>query len=61
VRFQQTIDLARRLDAKGIAYEELVLPNEIHDFLRHASWLRADEATASFLSRKLGAAGASKE
>ena len=56
VPFQQTIDLARRLDARNITYEELVLPNEIHGFLRHASWLKADQATAAFLSRTLGAA-----
>jgi dipeptidyl aminopeptidase/acylaminoacyl peptidase len=55
VPFQQTIDLARRLDAKGLPYEELVIPNEIHGFLRHASWLRADEATVDFLTRQLGA------
>ena len=53
VQFQQTVDLARRLDARHIPYEELVLPNEIHGFLRHASWLTADKATAEFLSRKL--------
>ena len=53
VRFNQTIDLARRLDAAGVAYEELVLPNEIHGFLRHASWLKADAATIDFLTRKL--------
>jgi hypothetical protein len=28
--------------------------DEIHGFLRHASWLRVDEATASFLARTLG-------
>ena len=56
VPFQQTIDLARRLDARNVTYEELVLPNEIHGFLRHASWLKADQATADFLSRTLGAA-----
>ena len=53
VRFNQTIDLARRLDAAGVAYEELVLPNEIHGFLRHASWLTADAATIDFLTRVL--------
>ena len=57
VSFEQTIDLARRLDARGLAYEELVIPNEIHGFLRHASWMRADEATARFLARSLGVAG----
>jgi len=56
VRFQQTVDLARRLEAHNVPFEELVLPNEIHGFLRHASWIRADEATAKFLARTLGVA-----
>jgi hypothetical protein len=30
-----------------------VIPNEIHGFLRHASWLLADEATASFFTKSL--------
>ena len=54
VPFQQTVDLARRLQAHRIPYEELVIPNEIHGFLRHTSWLRADEATAEFLARSFG-------
>jgi dipeptidyl aminopeptidase/acylaminoacyl peptidase len=53
VPFQQTVDLARRLEARDLPYEELVLPNEIHGFLRHESWLRVDEATAEFLARVL--------
>ena len=55
VQFQQTVDLARRLDARHIPYEELVLPDEIHGFLRHASWLLADKATVEFLTRQLKA------
>jgi dipeptidyl aminopeptidase/acylaminoacyl peptidase len=54
VQFQQTIDLARRLEARNLPFEEMVIPNEIHGFLRHASWLKADEATANFLARTLG-------
>jgi len=57
VPFQQTVDLARRLEERNLRFEELVLPNEIHGFLRHASWLRADEATANFFSRTLGVSG----
>jgi len=57
VHFAESIDLARRLEAKGVEFEELVIPNDIHGFLRHDSWLRADAATAAFLARKLGAAG----
>jgi dipeptidyl aminopeptidase/acylaminoacyl peptidase len=53
VDFQQTVDLARRLEARGAPYEELVLPDEIHGFLRHASWLKADTAAAAFLEREL--------
>jgi len=60
VEFQQTIDLARRLEQHHLPFEELVLPNEIHGFLRHASWLAADTATAEFLARKLGVHTAAK-
>ncbi|MGB6604936.1 MAG: prolyl oligopeptidase family serine peptidase [Steroidobacteraceae bacterium] len=56
VSFQQTVDLARRLEARHVPYEELVLPNEIHGFLRHSSWLRADTATADFFARTFGVA-----
>jgi dipeptidyl aminopeptidase/acylaminoacyl peptidase len=54
VQFQQTVDLARRLQARHLPYEEIVIPNEIHGFLRHASWLIADQATANFFERTLG-------
>ena len=53
VYFQQTIDLARRLEDQHVPYEEIVLPDEIHGFLRHASWLKADRATVDYLARKL--------
>ncbi len=55
VRFDQTVDLSRRLDAQGVRFEELVIPNEIHGFLRYASWLAADRAAVAFLTRELGA------
>lgn len=53
VRFDQTVDLARRLAAQGTRYEELVLPNEIHGFLRHQSWTKADAASVRFLAKEL--------
>ncbi len=53
VRFHQTVDLARRLKAQGVRFEELVIPDEIHDFLRHASWLKVDRATADWLKQEL--------
>jgi dipeptidyl aminopeptidase/acylaminoacyl peptidase len=54
VPFQQTVDLARRLEARDLPFEELIIPNEIHGFLRHDSWLRVDAAIARFLMLKLG-------
>jgi dipeptidyl aminopeptidase/acylaminoacyl peptidase len=53
VHFRQMVELANRLDRQGVAYEELVFPNEIHDFLRHDTLLKADAATADFLERQL--------
>jgi len=55
VPFQQTVDLARRLGDQHVAFEEMVIPNEIHGFLRHQSWFTADTATVRFLEEKLGA------
>jgi len=33
--------------------EELVFPDEVHDFLLWRHWLAAYQATVSFLERKL--------
>ena len=55
VDFSETVRLAEALRAHGVDYEELILPDEIHDFLRHESWLKAYKATADFLDVRLGA------
>jgi len=52
VTFQQTVDLARRLEKRHVPFKELVIPNEIHGFLRYANWLRVDKATVAFLSKE---------
>ncbi|MEI6418943.1 MAG: prolyl oligopeptidase family serine peptidase, partial [Sphingomonadales bacterium] len=53
VRINQTIALAAELRARGVPFEELIIPNEIHDFLRHAGWAKVNAATAEFLERQL--------
>ena len=53
VEFGETIDLARRLDAVGVHVEEIVIPDDIHDFLLHRNWVRTGEATAAFFERHL--------
>jgi len=53
VNFSQTIDLARRLEERHLPFEQFVIPNEIHGFLRWQSWLAADSATEDFFARML--------
>jgi dipeptidyl aminopeptidase/acylaminoacyl peptidase len=53
VQFVQTVDLVSRLEKAGVPYEELVLPDEVHSFLRYESWRKANRATVSFLDKHL--------
>jgi dipeptidyl aminopeptidase/acylaminoacyl peptidase len=53
VRFAETVDLARRLGRAGVQFEELIVPDDTHHFLRHANWVRVNQATADFMDRKL--------
>jgi dipeptidyl aminopeptidase/acylaminoacyl peptidase len=60
VRFSSTVDLARRLTAAGVPFEEIVIPDDTHHMMRHANWLLVDRATAEFFMKKLGGAGAAR-
>ncbi len=51
VRVAETVELVQRLKARGVKYEEIVIPDEIHDFLLYRTWLRVDKATAEFFER----------
>jgi len=53
VAFSESVRLAEALRDHGVEYQELVLPDEIHGFLRQASWLRVYGAAADFLDAKL--------
>ena len=53
VPFGQSVDLAQALRQKGVEFEELIFPDEIHDFLIHAHWIAAYRAAEDFLERKL--------
>jgi len=53
VRFSQTVDLARRLAAQGVDYEELVIVDDTHHWMRHANQRRVNGATADYFDRKL--------
>ena len=53
VPFTQTIDLVQRLRANHVPFEQIVLPDEIHGFLRWQSWVRTYTATGEFFDRTL--------
>jgi dipeptidyl aminopeptidase/acylaminoacyl peptidase len=53
VLFQQTTDLAEKLRDKNVPVEVLVLPDEIHGFLRYDSWKRVFENAKDFFDRNL--------
>lgn len=54
VRFNQTTDLARRLEKAGVSYEELIIPDDTHHFMRHANSVRVDAAVVAFFDRVFG-------
>jgi len=53
VEFSQTVDLLQRLRAQKVHVEELIYPDEIHDFLMWKSWIKAYRATEEFFGREL--------
>ncbi len=53
VPFGQTVDLAQRLREQHVVFEELIFPDEIHDFLMWKDWIKAYTATADFFDRNL--------
>ena len=53
VQFHQTVDLKRRLMEKQVAVEELVIPDDIHDFLLWRTWRTVAAAAGDFLERRL--------
>ena len=53
VQFNQTVRLAFTLKRQKVDVEELIFPDEVHDFLLYRSWRDAYAAAAAFFKRKL--------
>jgi dipeptidyl aminopeptidase/acylaminoacyl peptidase len=53
VPFSETVRLVEALRKQQIAFEELIFPNEIHDFLLWRDWVKAYGTSADFFERKL--------
>jgi dipeptidyl aminopeptidase/acylaminoacyl peptidase len=59
VPFTETITLAYELRKRGVPVEELVFPDEVHDFLLWRNWVSAYRAASDFFARRM-ASGAER-
>jgi dipeptidyl aminopeptidase/acylaminoacyl peptidase len=53
VSFQETTDLAEKLREKKVPVEVMILPDEVHGFLRYDSWFQVFKNAKDFFDRKL--------
>ena len=53
VPFSEMVRLVEALRKQGVEFQQLVFPDEIHDFLTHRRWLEAYHAAADFFDRHL--------
>lgn len=53
VEFAQTVNLVRLLRKNGVYFEEMIMPDEIHDLLLHKDWVRAYHASVEFFDKQL--------
>jgi dipeptidyl aminopeptidase/acylaminoacyl peptidase len=53
VAFSQTVQNVEALRKQGVPFEQIVFPDEVHEFLLHADWLTAYHAADEFLARYL--------
>lgn len=50
---QQSTELIQDLRAHNVPHESILLPNEVHDLTRYASWITLFDAADSYLARYL--------
>jgi dipeptidyl aminopeptidase/acylaminoacyl peptidase len=51
VQFNQTVDLIARLRKKNVEIEQLIFPDDVHDFLLHRNWLAGYHAASDFFDK----------
>ena len=57
VPFAEMVDLVQALRKQGVSFEQLVFPDEIHDFLLHRTWLAAYHAACDYFDRHFKSPG----
>lgn len=53
VPFNETVTLAEALRKQNVHFEQLIFPDDVHNFLLHRNWVAAYKATADFFERFL--------
>jgi dipeptidyl aminopeptidase/acylaminoacyl peptidase len=53
VPFTEMVRMVAALREQGVEFQQLVFPDEIHDFLRHRTWLAAYQAASDFFDQHL--------
>jgi dipeptidyl aminopeptidase/acylaminoacyl peptidase len=53
VPFSESVELVEALRKHNVEFEQIVIPDEIHDLLRNQSWLTLFNATDAYFRRKL--------
>jgi dipeptidyl aminopeptidase/acylaminoacyl peptidase len=61
VAFEQMEEMVALLRRQGVQFEQIVFPDEVHDFLMWRSWIRAYKAEAEYFDRKLKSASGSAQ
>ena len=54
VPFSESVVLSEQLRDRGVYFEQLIFPDEVHGFLLHDNWVRCLEATFEFINRHVG-------
>jgi dipeptidyl aminopeptidase/acylaminoacyl peptidase len=61
VAFSNMVQLVAALRKQGVEFQQIVFPDEIHDFLMHTTWLRAYHAASDFFDGHLKEARGRKQ
>ena len=54
VPFKEMVHLVEALRKQGVVFQQIVFPDEIHEFLLHSTWLRSYHAASDFFDHYLG-------
>src|SRR5690242_12961618 len=60
VPFKEMVHMVEALRQQHVAFQQIVFPDEIHDFLLHSTWLRAYHAASDFFDHYLGSGSAGR-